>query len=241
MKYRMNSLYLCVKDMGRAVDFYKKLLNADAVMYDEIYSIFEIEGFRLGLFAYEKRKEEHLFGSNCLPSLEVEDMEQFQKKLKELKSPVVFPLTTIHGNQVLEFEDSEGNYIEATTMLNRPQESLIRALWEEMDQQNWSALSGHFTEDAEINWPNTKERFCVDEWVRVNEAYPGNWSIVLERLEPVGDGTLSVACVKLRDGETALHVVSFFTFRSGRISQLTEYWGDDGEPPEWRRKLLCES
>lgn len=44
-------------------------------MRDEIYSVFLIDGFRLGLFAFEKIPEEHSFGSNCLPGVSVDSLE----------------------------------------------------------------------------------------------------------------------------------------------------------------------
>ncbi|MDP4153706.1 MAG: VOC family protein, partial [Bacillota bacterium] len=69
--------------------------------------------FRLGLFAFEKMQETHTFGSNCLPSIEVESIDILQRKLKGLKA--VFPITQIGLNWVSEFEYCEGNYIEITT------------------------------------------------------------------------------------------------------------------------------
>lgn len=54
MIFNMRSLYICVKDMKRAVDFYEELLEMKIAVYDEIYSVFDINGFRFDLFAYEK-------------------------------------------------------------------------------------------------------------------------------------------------------------------------------------------
>ena len=82
-------------------------------MKDNVYSVFNINGFRLGLFAFEKMQEAHTFGSNCLPSVSVENIDIFNKKLKGLK--IIFPTTKIGNNWVAEFEDSEGNHIELTT------------------------------------------------------------------------------------------------------------------------------
>ena len=39
-------------------------------------------------------------------------MDKLRKKLDELKVEIVFPLTKIDKNRVLEFKDSEGNDIE---------------------------------------------------------------------------------------------------------------------------------
>lgn len=53
MNCNIKSLYICVKDMDRAVAFYEQPVTKK----DDIYSVFDIEGFRFGLFAYEKKNE----------------------------------------------------------------------------------------------------------------------------------------------------------------------------------------
>lgn len=112
MNCKLNALYLCVKDMKRAINFYEAFLEQPVTEKDEIYSVFEINGFRMGLFAYEKMEKNHTFGSNCIPSLEVADKTILERKLKGL--PVVFPVHKIGTNWVCEFMDSEGNHIEMT-------------------------------------------------------------------------------------------------------------------------------
>ena len=69
---RIESMYLCVNDMDRAVSFYEQFFEQRVTKKDEIYSIFDINGFRLGLFAYKKMNEEHIFGSNCFEFLNKE-------------------------------------------------------------------------------------------------------------------------------------------------------------------------
>ncbi|WP_041137955.1 VOC family protein [Beduini massiliensis] len=113
MNCRLYSLYLCVKNMDRAVSFYKDFFEKSPLIEDEIYSVFDLDGFRLGLFAYQKVGEDHMFGSNCLPSLEVDNLNILQDKIKNLE--ICFPLTKIKNNWVIEFVDSEGNHIELTT------------------------------------------------------------------------------------------------------------------------------
>lgn len=112
MKCSLRSLYLCVSDMERAIRFYEDFLERPALVYDDIYSVFEIEGFRLGLFAYKKAGEIHAFGSNCLPSIEVENVSILEDKVKNLE--ICFPMTQIGTNWVAEFVDSEGNHVEIT-------------------------------------------------------------------------------------------------------------------------------
>lgn len=115
MEFRMNSLYICVKDMKRAINFYESLLKKTVTEYDEIYSVFDIKGFRFGLFANEKVNESHIYGDSCLPSFEVDNIKLAEERLSALKCPIVFPLTKIKNNWVLEFADSEGNHIELTS------------------------------------------------------------------------------------------------------------------------------
>ncbi|MFT8351398.1 VOC family protein [Clostridium saccharoperbutylacetonicum] len=116
MDCSIKSLYLCVEDMDRAINFYENLLEQEVGIRDDIYSVFDVNGFRLGLFAYQKMNEQHTFGSNCLPSLEVSNLEVIKSKLSKLE--IVFPLTRIGANWVAEFKDSEGNHIEITTPVN---------------------------------------------------------------------------------------------------------------------------
>lgn len=112
MEFVIKSLYLCVKDMDRAILFYEELFGQSVMTKDRVYSIFNINGFRLGLFAYEEVNEPHTYGTNCLPSIEVENLDCLKHILNKVK--IVFPLTRINDNWVAEFEDSEGNHLEIT-------------------------------------------------------------------------------------------------------------------------------
>lgn len=112
MDCRICSLYICVKDMDRAIKFYEDLFEQPVTEKDDLYSVFEINGFRFGLFAYEVVNEKHTFGSNCLPSISVDSIETV--KIKTLGKEICFPLTKIGSNWVIEFVDSEGNHIEMT-------------------------------------------------------------------------------------------------------------------------------
>jgi len=103
-KIKLNSFYLCVKDLKRAVNFYEQLLNQKV---EENGSLFIING------NYQAANDKRVvFGHNCLPSFEVDDIKALMKKLEELQVEIVFPLTRIGNNWVLEFRDSEGNDIE---------------------------------------------------------------------------------------------------------------------------------
>ena len=102
--------------MERAISFYEAFFEQKVAVKDNVYSIFDINGFRFGLFAFEKMKEPHTFGSNCLPSISVDSIDILKQKLESLK--IVFPVTKIGENWVAEFEDTEGNHVEITTPIN---------------------------------------------------------------------------------------------------------------------------
>lgn len=90
MKCSIGSLYICVKDMKRAIAFYEDFFGRMVTESDEIYSVFDIGGFRFGLFAYQTVGEKHSFGDNCLPSISTENANVLKEKLagKEMCFPL---------------------------------------------------------------------------------------------------------------------------------------------------------
>ena len=118
LKIKLNSAYVCVKDMNRAIKFYEQFLGQKVNRKDKFLSLFIYKGFRLLLFDYKKAGEKVIFGDNCVLSFEVNDIKLFQNKLKKLGAQTIYPLTKIGDNLVLEFKDSEGNDIEAYSTLS---------------------------------------------------------------------------------------------------------------------------
>ena len=113
MNCNICSLYICVKNMDRAIKFYEDFFEQPVTERDNVYSVFEINGFRFGLFAYKVINETHIFGNNCLPSISVDNIETLNLKLEGKE--ICFPLTKISNSWVVEFVDSEGKHIEAMT------------------------------------------------------------------------------------------------------------------------------
>lgn len=111
---------------------------------------------------------------------------------------------------------------------------LVVSLWSHIDRQDWDKLYLYFTDDAVINWHNTNESFNVEEFVRVNNEYPGDWNIQIERIESIDNLVISVVRVQLKNDDVSFHATSFFEFENDKIKLLNEYWGDDGKAPQWR-------
>lgn len=112
---------------------------------------------------------------------------------------------------------------------------LIRSYWQAVADQDAVALREYFTSDAHIRWHNTNEDFTVDEFIRANCEYPGAWNGEVERLESSVDTVTTVTRVWAKDEDLSFHVVSFITLdETGKITEIDEYWGDDGPAPQWR-------
>lgn len=98
-------------------------------------------------------------------------------------------------------------------------------------------MEGFFHPEALVYWHNTNECFTAREFITVNCRYPGQWTGGIERLEEAGDTCITVVRVLSAQTGQSFHAVSFARISGGRIVRLDEYWGDDGEPPPWRRAL----
>lgn len=103
--------------------------------------------------------------------------------------------------------------------------------------QKQDELRNFFHADACIRWHCTNELFSVEEYVRANCEYPGNWAGEIERIEQTGD-TIILACrVYSLDENSSFHVVSFIRIKDDLILEMDEYWSDDGAAPKWRRQM----
>ncbi len=113
-------------------------------------------------------------------------------------------------------------------------EAFILDLWQAIARQDAHELARFFTVDAQILWPNSGERFDLPGYLRANCDYPGRWSGQVERIAE--DGSYSVARVWSAEG-LASRAVTFYQWRNGKILQMTEYWGEIGPAPGWRKGL----
>lgn len=108
--------------------------------------------------------------------------------------------------------------------------------WDAVLRQDGDAIRAYFHPDAWVNWHNTNEHFMLEEFIRANCEYPGDWDGQVEKILSVGSQVITVTHVFSRDGKLSFHVVSFLRVTDGRIRSIEEYWGDDGLPPQWRQE-----
>lgn len=113
----------------------------------------------------------------------------------------------------------------------------IYEFWKAVLNQNRDALTVYFTDDAVIRWHCTNEQFTVTEYIRANCEYPGKWDGEIERVENTGSGIALASRVFPADRSCSFHVVSFIRIKDDRISEMDEYWSDDGDAPRWRKEM----
>lgn len=110
----------------------------------------------------------------------------------------------------------------------------IKKYWKYTLDQNAKAMRSYFEKDAVIKWHNSNEYFTVDEFIRANCEYPGEWEGEIERVERLGNLIITVVHVYTKDSKLSFHVTSFIEINNDKIISIDEYWGDDGSAPEWR-------
>lgn len=118
----------------------------------------------------------------------------------------------------------------------------IQGFWDAVLKQDADRMRAYFCRDAYINWHCTDEQFTVEEYIRANCEYPGEWDGEIERVETMGDVSVAVVHVYTCDRSLSFHAVSFMKTENGKILSLDEYWGDDGAAPQWRldQKIGCK-
>ncbi|MDB1144729.1 MAG: hypothetical protein KGV48_000120 [Alcaligenaceae bacterium] len=113
----------------------------------------------------------------------------------------------------------------------------IKAYWDAIVKQDDSQIRPFFSQEASIHWHNTDEHFSVDEFIKVNCTYPGQWDYEIKHSKQLDH--LLITAVRVFDNTQhhSFHVVSFIQTQNDKITLMDEYWGEDGEIPQWRQAL----
>lgn len=104
-------------------------------------------------------------------------------------------------------------------------------------EQDADKIREFFCKDGYVNWHCTNEHFDVEEYIRANCEYPGDWTGAVERIETVNDLIVTVTHVYPKERTSSFHVTSFFKIEDSKIKSIDEYWADDGEAPDWRKQM----
>lgn len=113
----------------------------------------------------------------------------------------------------------------------------IESFWADVLAQREDEIRKYFFEDAIVNWHCSNERFTVEEFIKANCEYPGDWDGEIEKIVSLDDMIITVTRVYPKDRSSSFHATSFFKLKDEKIIAVDEYWADDGEAPEWRRDM----
>ena len=95
----------------------------------------------------------------------------------------------------------------------------------------------YFHADAHVNWHCSNEHFTVEEFIRANCDYPGDWDGEVEKIVTTDDMIITATRVYPKDRSASFHVTSFIKLKDDKIVAMDEYWADDGEAPKWRQDM----
>lgn len=63
----------------------------------------------------------------------------------------------------------------------------VQRFWDAVLKQDAAQIRPFFHAGACVNWHCTNEHFTVEEYIRANCEYPGQWDGRIERVEQMGD------------------------------------------------------
>ena len=112
MNAKIGAVYLCVKDMDKAIAFYEELFGKAVENRDEKMSSFSLDGITLLLYNYQYDNEEITFGNNVIVNIEVDNISESQKFAEEKKCKIVMPPKKIENYSIFQIQDYDGNVIE---------------------------------------------------------------------------------------------------------------------------------
>lgn len=101
--------------------------------------------------------------------------------------------------------------------------------------QNASALKGYFAPNAIVCWHDSNEKLTVDEYIRANCEYPGEWNGEVQRIEKTDVGIITVT--KMASADEVHLITAFIKLTEGKITHMDEYYSECGEAPEWRKQM----
>lgn len=117
----------------------------------------------------------------------------------------------------------------------------VEKFWKFFIKAEYERALELFAPGAKIYWPCTREVFDdAADFIKVNRDYPGSHKISLDNIIQAENTVITTVLVESvfdkNSGPMFFRAVSFFTLESGLISELSEYWAEETEPPEWRVK-----
>ena len=92
----------------------------------------------------------------------------------------------------------------------------IQQFWSDILAQRADEIRKYFRPDAYVNWHCSNEHFTVEEFIRVNCEYLGDWDGEVEKVYTTDDMIITATRVYPKDLSASFHVTSFIRIKTVR-------------------------
>ena len=117
----------------------------------------------------------------------------------------------------------------------------INKLWNLFDERKYLETRDLFHDECKVIMESSREVFKnIDLYLQMNCDYPGNWRTVLEKVEILDEGAVSLVHVFSSEEEGEFYATTFYEFKDELIYEMKEYWATVEPQPEWRKKYSEE-
>lgn len=117
---KINALYVSTQDFDRGVRCYTELVfQRPPAFTTERFAFFDIDGFLFGVFNAAFADEAPTVGSNCVPTIEVENVDEVYQRLADAGLETVMQPHFVEGMRIAQVLDTEGNTLEFYTQLQK--------------------------------------------------------------------------------------------------------------------------
>ena len=90
----------------------------------------------------------------------------------------------------------------------------LQQFWSAVLAQRADEIRKYFHADAYVNWHCSNEHFTVEEFIRANCEYPGDWDGEVEKIVTTDDMIITATRVYPKDRSASFHVTSFISSAS---------------------------
>ena len=112
----LDCVYLCVKDMNRAIKFYEKFFEMKVShRYKDRWADFGLDNFTFGLYNPSFDKEKYKKGNNVIPNFYTNNIKKEYLRVKKLNPKTISEIGFVNFMFPYKYflvEDTEGNVLE---------------------------------------------------------------------------------------------------------------------------------
>lgn len=113
---------------------------------------------------------------------------------------------------------------------------IIVEFWDIIHNASFDKLKNILTENVKVYLPNTGEVFLsAQKYIEFNKKYPGRWYAEIKKYTESSEYIITTVFIQNDEKTMSFYVTSYFKLENNKIKEITEYWGNNEEPPAWRK------